>query len=95
MACYSGCNTITVWVTLCVLSWGLPEGGTVGMLKRAEIYRITVTDREGNELVAYCLPAVKQSYARAMAEEYGNIAIYGMQRSEVPADVTNIYGESV
>jgi len=65
------------------------------MAKKAEIYRITVTDREGNELVAYCLPAIKQGYARAMAEEYGNVAIYGMQRSEVPADVTNINGESL
>ena len=51
------------------------------------IYKVTVKDREGNEMVAYCLPPVKHRYTRWMMEEYGNADVQAMLVADVPADV--------
>lgn len=51
------------------------------------IYKVTVKDHEGNELVAYCLPPVKHRYTRWMWEEYGNAVVQAMVVADVPADV--------
>lgn len=52
-----------------------------------EIYKVTTMDREGHEMVAYCLPAVKHMYVRSMMEEYGNTTVEGMMLTDVPPDV--------
>ena len=51
------------------------------------IYEVTVKNRAGKELVAYCLPPVKQMYMRSMMEEYGNAVAQAMLVADVPGDV--------
>ena len=51
------------------------------------IFKVTVNDREGNEIVAYCLPPVKHRYVRWMWEEYGNADVQSMLVADVPSDV--------
>ena len=53
----------------------------------AEIYKITVKNAAGDELISYVLPPAKQMYIRSMMEEYGNATAEPMAIADVPADV--------
>ena len=57
------------------------------MVEKFEIYKVTTVNRDGKEMVAYCLPAIKQNYVRSMMEEYGNSTAVGMMFADVPPDI--------
>lgn len=53
----------------------------------AEVFKITATDEQGNEIVAYVKPEGKTSYVRAMSSEYGVLQIEPMRVDDLPDDV--------
>lgn len=53
----------------------------------AEIFRITATDDQGNDIVAYVKPEGKSAYVRFMSSEYGVLKVEGLRMDELPDDV--------
>ena len=53
----------------------------------AEVFKVTVKNSQGNPIVSYVLPKGKQSYVRAMTEEYGVAAIEPMMMADLPEGV--------
>jgi hypothetical protein len=53
-----------------------------------EVYKVTVTNSQGDEMIAYVLPADKQRYVRSMNEEYGNATVEPLMMTDLPEDVT-------
>lgn len=49
-----------------------------------EIYKITVIDDDGIEMVDYVLPSAKRMFKKMMSEEYGNAEEEGMMLADVP-----------
>ena len=51
-----------------------------------EVYKITSTDDQGNEIVAYVKPEGKSAYIRSVSADYGMPEIVPMMMSELPSD---------
>jgi hypothetical protein len=53
----------------------------------AEVFKITATDDQGNEIVAYVKPEGKSAYVRSMSSEYGVLEVEELRIDELPDDV--------
>jgi hypothetical protein len=53
----------------------------------AEVYKVTVVDDMGNEMISYVLPENLRGYSAMMASEYGNIKSEGMSKADLPEGV--------
>jgi hypothetical protein len=52
-----------------------------------EIYKITSTNRHGQEVAVYAPTKHKHSVVRMMNEEYGNASVEQVAAEDLPADV--------
>jgi len=54
-----------------------------------EVYKVVVTDAEGNVMTGYIRAEGKHSYVRAMREEYGaeNFSVQGMRIEDLPEGI--------
>ena len=54
-----------------------------------EVYKVVVTDAEGNVMTGYIKAEGRHSYVRAMREEYGaeNVSVQGMRIEDLPEGV--------
>ena len=52
----------------------------------AEVYKVTVFDDMGTEMVSYVLPENLRGYSAMMASEYGNIKVEEMSMADLPED---------
>jgi hypothetical protein len=53
----------------------------------AEVYKVTVVDDMGNEMVSYVLPENLRGYSAMMASEYGNIQTEEMSMADLPEGI--------
>lgn len=53
----------------------------------AEVYKVTVVDDAGIEIIAYVLSENLRSYSSMMASEYGNIKSEGMSKADLPEGI--------
>lgn len=59
----------------------------------AEVYKVTIIDETGSELVSYVLPEMHREYMSMMSSEYGNVKSEGLMMSELPEDVRSDLGQ--
>jgi len=54
-----------------------------------EVYKVVVTDAEGNVMTGYIRAEGKHSYVRAMREEYGaeNVSVQKMRIEDLPEGI--------
>lgn len=57
------------------------------MADNAEVYKITVVDDKGNELVSYVKPEGRTMFIRQMTSEYGNAKVEPMMLADLPEGV--------
>lgn len=57
------------------------------MADNAEVYKITVVDDMGNELVSYVKPEARTLFIRQMTSEYGNAKVEPMMLADLPEGV--------
>jgi hypothetical protein len=53
----------------------------------AEVYKVTVVDDMGNEMISYVLPENLRGYSAMMASEYGNIQTEEMSMADLPEGI--------
>ena len=58
------------------------------MATEPDAYRVTVTNAQGNPIVAYVLPSSRQNYVRSMIEEYGNAKVEPVAMADLPEGVS-------
>lgn len=52
-----------------------------------EVFKVTVTNSDGDDIVAYVTPAQKQAYVRSMTEEYGPATVEPMMIADLPEGI--------
>lgn len=52
-----------------------------------EVFKVTVTNSDGDDIVAYVTPVQKQAYVRSMTEEYGPAVVEPMMIADLPKGV--------
>lgn len=52
-----------------------------------EVFKVTVTNGDGDDIVAYVTPAQKQAYVRSMTEEYGPATVEPMMIADLPEGI--------
>jgi hypothetical protein len=58
------------------------------MATETDAYKVTVTNSQGNQIVAYVRPSSRQGYVRSMMEEYGNAKVEAITAADLPEGVT-------
>lgn len=52
-----------------------------------EVYKVTVFDDKGNEIVKHVKPEALRGYMAMMSSEYGNAKKEGMMLADLPEDI--------